>query len=423
MAKNERTRTMVYSNVNKNKKADKKSASKNDDIIDLDDEIVIGLARFPEPEEISDKKKKKKNKKAEAKKNEVKKAIKKSKEDKLDDEIEFIGDKSAKVKRTSSNKENREKNGNKQNAKQNNKSKVENNATKNPNGKNKNTKQNNKSKVVNNATKNSNEKNTNTQKVNPKTSNIQQKIKKQKIRAIRKMATCLFLTILLIGGFVYFLLSPVFNIKNIEVINNSNIPKDQIITSSGIILNENMFKISTKEAENKILANPYVESVEVDRKLFDKIQIDVKERTATLMLEYGNSYVYINNQGYILEITTTKLQAPILTGYVTPLDQIKPGNRLSKDDLERLKTVLNIMESANTNGLEELITKIDIKSKKNYKLTIESEDKIVHLGECSDLSTQMLFVKEMLEREKGIEGEFFVNMDLNTGDPVFREKV
>ena len=365
MAKNERTRTMVYSNVNKNKKADKKSASKND-IIDLDDEIVIGLARFPEPEDVSDKKSKKKN------------------------------------KRTSSNKDNGE-----------NKNKKEN------------TNQNNKSKVVNNTPKNSKEKNTNTntKKVNPKTSNIQKKIKKQKMRAVKKIATCLFLTMLLIGGFVYFLLSPVFNIKNIEVINNSNISKDQIIASSGILLNENMFKMSKKETENKILSNPYVESVKIKRKLFDKIEIDVKERTATLMLEYGNSYVYINNQGYILEISTAKLQAPILTGYVTQLDQIKPGNRLSKDDLERLKTVLNIMENANTNDLAGLITKIDIKSKKNYKLTIESEDKIVHLGECLDLSTQMLFVKEMLEREKGIEGEFFVNMDLNTNDPVFREKV
>jgi len=400
MAKNERTRTMVYSNVNKNKKADKKSASKND-VIDLDDEIVIGLARFPEPEDISDKKKKKKNKKAETKKNEVKKAIKKSKEDKQDDEIEFIGDKSAKNKGTSSNKVDAEKKGNKQN----NNSKAENKNSKI-----------NKQVATNN-------KNLNTQKVNPKTTNIQQKIKKQKIRALKKMATCLFLTILLIGGFVYFLLSPVFNIKTIEVINNNNIPKDQIITSSGIILNENMFKMSKKEAENKILSNPYVESVKIKRKLFDKIEINIEERTATLMLEYGNSYVYINNQGYILEITTAKLQAPILTGYVTPLEQIKPGNRLSKEDLERLKTVLNIMESANTNDFATLITKIDIKSKKNYKLTIESEDKIVHLGECSDLSTQMLFVKEMLEREKGIEGEFFVNMDLNTSNPVFREKV
>lgn len=318
MAKNERTRTMVYSNVNKNKKADKKSASKND-IIDLNDEVVIGLAKFPEPDEVSEKKIKKKQ--------------------------------------------------------------------------------------------------------NPKTANIKQNLKKQKIKAIKKMVTCLFLTILLFGGLVYFLLSPAFNIKTIEVINNQNISKEQIINSSGILINENMFKISTNEAEKSILTNPYIENVKVKRKFYDKIEIDVQERTATLMLEYGNSYIYINNQGYILEISANKLDAPILTGYVTSLEQIKPGNRLSKEDLERLKTVLNIIECAKSNNIADLITKIDIHSKKNYKLTIESEDKIVYLGSCSDLSTQMLYVKEMLERETGIEGEFFVDMDLNEANPVFREKV
>ena len=52
-----------------------------------------------------------------------------------------------------------------------------------------------------------------------------------------------------------------------------------------------------------------------------------------------------------------------------------------------------------------------------------SEDKTIYLGKCSNLSTQMLYIKEMLEREKGIEGEFFVDMDLNISNPVFREKV
>ena len=60
MAKNERKRTMVYSNVNK--KADKKSASKNNDIINLDNEIVIGLNPLPKPKEIAKKQKKEKEK-------------------------------------------------------------------------------------------------------------------------------------------------------------------------------------------------------------------------------------------------------------------------------------------------------------------------------------------------------------------------
>ena len=84
------------------------------------------------------------------------------------------------------------------------------------------------------------------------------------------------------------------------------------------------------------------------------------------MLEYGNTYVYINNQGYILEISAIKLDSPIIKGYVTPLEEVKPGNRLSKDDLERLETVLSIIETANSNGIGNLITHIDVSNKKDY---------------------------------------------------------
>lgn len=336
MAKNERKRTMVYSNVNKkakvNKKADDKSASSKDNLIDLDNEFVIGMTSFPKPNGVEKKKKKIK----------IKKKVKK----------------------------------------------VEGQAV-------------------------------NKQVVSP-----QEKIKIQKRKAIKKMSTIFLLFILLIGGFVYFLLSPVFNTKKINVLNNNHLSSEQIVNVSGIKLNENMFKFSKKQAQKNILENPYVESVKISRNIFtDSVNIDVKERVATLMLEYGNSYVYINNQGYILEISTVKIDSPIIKGYVTPLEDVKPGKRLNKDDLERLETVLRILEIANSNGLENLITHIDIKNKKNYVMVMESEDKTVYLGNCSDLSTQMLYVKEMIQREKGIEGEFFIDIDLNTSKPVFREKV
>ena len=61
MTKNERKRTMVYSNVNK--KADKKSASKDNDIINLDNEVVIGLTRLPKPKGIAKKQKQEKQEK------------------------------------------------------------------------------------------------------------------------------------------------------------------------------------------------------------------------------------------------------------------------------------------------------------------------------------------------------------------------
>lgn len=442
----ERRRTMVYSNVNK-KKADKKSASnKNDDVIDLDNEVFIGLETTPKQKIAKNKKKRNKKKipykgnddlkklweseKEELKKEEMLAKGKKEKQNnryglndkekskrkksatipyrkgQANEDLDFLGD--YKNEGTSNKSGNVKKVNNSKGIKSSNNLKSKN-------------KTNNISNT--NVTKSQNTKQAQKQNLSPKQMALQEKIRRQKRRIIKKIAMISVLVIMLIGGCIYFLLSPVFNIKEIKVANNTNISSEVIINLSGIHTNENMFKFSKREAKKAILSNPYVEEVQIKRKLFNSVEIDVKERYATLMLEYGNSYVYINNQGYILEISTQKLDVPMLIGYKTPLEQVKPGNRLSKEDLERLKTVLNIIEVASSNGFDSLITKIDIKSKKDFTLTLQSEDKIVYLGECSDLSTQMLFVKEMIEREKGIEGEFFVDMDLNTNKPVFREKV
>lgn len=242
--------------------------------------------------------------------------------------------------------------------------------------------------------------------------------KKQKILTVVKW---LVLIGLLIGAIIYFLLSPLFNITQIEVQGNEKLSTEQIISLSQIPLGENTFKMNKLATIEKVKQNPYVESVRIKRKLPSLVSIEVKERKATFMLQYVNSYVYLNNQGYLLEITEEKKELPILTGIVTPEEEIKPGNRLWVEDLEKLETVLAIREVANSNELSSLITKIDISDKQNYKLILEEEKKTVQLGNGSDLTPKMLYLKAILEKTKGKEGEIILN--INEDKIIFREKV
>ena len=70
-----------------------------------------------------------------------------------------------------------------------------------------------------------------------------------------------------------------------------------------------------------------------------------------------------------------------------------------------------------------LITTIDISDSDNYTLYLESEKKTAYLGDCSKLETRMLYLVGILEKEKNVEGEIFVNMNLNTDNAFFRESV
>lgn len=246
-------------------------------------------------------------------------------------------------------------------------------------------------------------------------------IKKRKL--ILKIIRTIVLIGILIGTLIYILLSPLFNIKDVTVTGNNKLSKEEIISLSEIRTEENIFKTSKNDIKNRIKTNPYVENVKIRRKLPDKVEIIVVERVATYMLPFANSYVYINNQGYMLEITSQKANLPIITGFSTPEENLHEGERLLSEDLVKLGEVLQIIESANANGIQELITKIDMSNRQDYTIMLEKEKKLVHMGDVSNLSTKMSYINKIIQDEAGIEGEIFVNTDLTNKGAVFREKV
>ena len=246
----------------------------------------------------------------------------------------------------------------------------------------------------------------------------------KKNRKIKFILKIILLIIVIIGMLIFLMLSPVFNIKNITVEGNIQITSEQIISLSKIEKNENMFRFSDKEVKERIKENPYIKSVIIKRNIPDEINLVVEERTIDYMLEHGSSYAYIDNQGYILEISVNgKENIPKISGYQTSQDIIIPGNRLCTDDLKKLNTVMKIMSVAKNNEIDKLITTIDIQDENNYTIYMEGEQKYAYLGDCTSLDTRMLYVKVMIEKEKNHAGEIFVNMDLNEKNPFFREKV
>lgn len=250
-------------------------------------------------------------------------------------------------------------------------------------------------------------------------SNEQIENKKRNIKIVKYSA----IAVCILTAVVCTMFSPLFNIGNITVIGNEKISSNEIISLSQIQKGENTYKISKSKTIKKIKENAYIENVTIKRKLPSEVQITVQERKTSFQIEYASSFVYINNQGYILEVSSEKLNLPIIQGQETEDEKYVAGNRLCDNDLEKLEIVIKIMEMAEINEISDLITRIDISNSENYKIVFEGEGKIAYLGDSVNLSTKMLHIKKIIEKEKGIEGEIFVNVDLNTGYPTFRQKV
>ena len=260
-------------------------------------------------------------------------------------------------------------------------------------------------------------------KTKQKMSKKQRQILKKKKR-IKLMLKFTALLIIIIAGIIFALVSPIFNIKEINVSNNNQINTETIISLSQLKLNQNIFKFKKNKVNKNIKTNAYIESVEIKRKLPNKVQIQIEERKQEYNVEFLNGYAYINNQGYILQISEEKQALPTIQGISTPDEQIVEGNRLNSEDLEKLEVIIQIMNICKNYELDSKITNIDISTKDEYTLYLEEEKKTIYLGDKSNLSNKMLYVQVIIEENRGKEGAIFVNGDLNNNfKPRFKEKV
>lgn len=206
--------------------------------------------------------------------------------------------------------------------------------------------------------------------------------------------------------------SPMFNITKINISGNLNVSEEQIISLSKIQLDTNTYKMNNAKVEQNIKENAYIDSVVVKRKLPNQINIEVSERKPQYMLKYGNAYVYISSQGYMLEISEERLETAVISGYTTSEENIKPGNRLNQEDLKKLEVVLKIMESASNNDVAPDITEINIADVNNYTLKLEGKGKIAYLGDGTSINDKMIVLKQMIIKAEGKSGEAFL-MDKN----------
>ena len=254
---------------------------------------------------------------------------------------------------------------------------------------------------------------------NLKKNNRNNKRKSIKSRIVSKL---IIIIILAVGVGIFAVVSPLFNIEEIKVIGNDKIDTSTIISLSGIINGKNIFQISKNKVINAIKENPYINNVGIKRKLPRTLEINVQERTVAYQIKVINSYVLVDFQGYILEVSSKAAKVPQIEGFKTNQDTLLNGHRLSNEDIESLRTVLRIMETAKNSGVANSISKITI-TDNEFVLELKKENKIAYLGNATDLTSRMDYIKIIVDSEKGNTGKIFVNGDINNGfKPYFREE-
>lgn len=258
-------------------------------------------------------------------------------------------------------------------------------------------------------------------KVNSKISKqreIEQKKRKKRIKVLKAI-----ILISIITGIVAFLLtSEKFNIKEIEIEGNKKLKQEEIYNISKIELGDNIFSTLSIVAKVRLKENGYIEDVKIKKSYPNKITIEVQERQIQYqILTQSGGYIYIDEQGYIIDYSSESLNVTTITGMNISEENIEKIKRLEEVDLEKMEKILHINEEIKKLQLERNVQQID--SKDEYIIHIDNDFMIINLGDATNLSNRMYYVKAILKQEAGNSGTICVNGNINEGfSPYFKEK-
>lgn len=239
------------------------------------------------------------------------------------------------------------------------------------------------------------------------------KQKKKKNWLLRALGLCAVLAVVL--GTAYYVLST-YTIKNVYVEGNIHYTQEEIqdIVMEGPLGNNSLY-LSLKYKNKGIENVPFVDVMDVSILAPDTIKIIVYEKALAGYVEYMDSYMYFDKDGYVVESSQIKTEGvPQITGLQFSFCTL--GQKLP---VEREDIFAEIMD------LTKLLSKYELSADRIYfrdytEITLYFEDVRVALGDGSNLEEKLMVLPTFLEELAGKKGVLRMeNYDRDTQMTVF----
>ena len=232
----------------------------------------------------------------------------------------------------------------------------------------------------------------------------QQERKKQRKARKRKAMTPFYiiLSLFIAASAIYLCLSLLFNVEKITIIGNTIYDESELIKTSGIGKGDNLFKIDTEYAENKLYSvYNYIEAAEVKRSFPNGVKIIITEVIPFAAVEEADGYTLISTGGKVLERSLDEVPYGKITvrGFSTVTN--------TEEDAKRIKLLQNIMD---------VMQKFDMKKYNLIDLTDTLEitmiynDRVrVEMGNELELEYKLQFINEIIKNKLPESGFFLLD--------------
>lgn len=203
--------------------------------------------------------------------------------------------------------------------------------------------------------------------------------------------------IFMVAVLCFLLLSPVFQIKKIQVEGVLRLSANSIIEHSELHYGENIFRIDKEEIIKNVKKVSYVDEVSIHRVWPNGIIIHVTESEPIGEVEFYGSKLMIDENSKVLEVVTDDVPTnfPKLVGIT--LEEIVLGDIIHAKEQEKLEDFLEVLKSSKENDILKKVTKI---TEEDGILLHFEEGDVVNLGDAGNLPYKMSFLKEIIAKEE-----------------------
>jgi len=232
-------------------------------------------------------------------------------------------------------------------------------------------------------------------------------IRRKKKRAARNRFICLLAAVCVIA----FLMTPVFNIKWIDVTGNEKTTFGQVVKSSGIQYDQNIFRLNIKRSKEAVKKLPYVDTVRIARHLPGGVMFKITERVAVACIKFGTGYTLIDKEGRLLEAVDSAGGLPEIQGIT--LKKQKIGDILKDTIPDEIAAMDELLSMLAEHDLLARTSVVNIKDPDNVTFVIDG-NKTVKTGGNYRLDYKLIMLEstiaELTKSEAGtidlsIEGQ------------------
>lgn len=227
----------------------------------------------------------------------------------------------------------------------------------------------------------------------------------------------LFIVLMFFVTFLLLIFSPLFTIKNIEVMGISKLTKTDILNISQIVTGENIFRFSIRQAVENLKKDSYIRNTKIERIYPNTVRINIEERYPLGLINFMGSYIAVDHYGYVIDTYTdaNKIVLPIIKG--VKVDKYGIGQNIKIDDIRKLDALKEILLSIQRLNLLSNINYINIED--TYNISVFADNKFdVKIGDIKDMDYKIRFLKAILEENKKMsQGTIDVS---NIERPTFR---